>query len=389
MRSEVSRLITSKTGARALRYRSAGKPAQPLNPTQEEFRQRLLDKLASGQYLLEDVPACLCGSQDSTPVADRDRFGLPIGVAICRACGLLRTTPRLAAQHLTEFYEDDYHGLHFALPTPSPEHALYRVGQGHLIFEYVRGRLPQDNLTVAEIGCGTGSVLREFADAAASAGHSVRTFGCEYAASYVAAGRSLGTDIRQGGLEALMGIDPPSLVILSHVLEHFADVPAELARLRRLVVPDTMVYVEVPGVLSIHKRTAYEYEFLRYLTVAHTYHFCLDSLVTTMERSGFSFVTGDHEVRSLFLLKDKSLVASEARPSAFDETYEYLMWLDRSWFQRVRRMWLRLRNQSRALCRNAVELAAGERGLTAVRTVLHSGKRHWARVSQRAGGRAR
>ena len=383
MRSVLSGLVTDETGARTLWHRSEGKPAQPLNAIQEEFRQHLLDKLASRRYLLEDVPSCLCGSEDSTPVADGDRFGFPIGVAICRACGLLRTTPRLAAQHLTEFYEDDYHGLHFGLPTPSPDQALYRVGQGYSIFEYVRDRLPQDNLTVAEIGCGTGSVLREFADAAANAGHSVRTFGCEYAASYVAAGRSLGTDIRRGGLEALTGIEPLGLVILSHVLEHFGDVPEELARLRRLIDPETIVYVEVPGVLSIHEKTVYEYEFLRYLTVAHTYHFCLDSLVTTMERSGFSFIKGDHEVRSLFALKDQSQAAAEARPSAFDETCKYLMWLDRSWIQRVRRTWLRWRNRGRALGRTMVARIAGERGLAAVRAVLRRGHRQ----SHRGGNR--
>ncbi len=357
-------------------------PSQPLSPTQHTFRRRLLDKLASGRYRLEQVPTCLCGSGDSIAVALTDRFGLPVGVVVCRACGLLRTTPRLAVEHLPAFYEEDYHGLHFGLPSPDPERALYRVGQGRAILEYVRDRLPAKALTVVEVGCGTGSVLREFAAAAADAGLSVGTLGCEYAGSYVAAGRSLATDIRHGGIDALAGIEPPDLVILSHVLEHFADVPGELLRLRSLISPATMVYVEVPGVLSIDRKPEYEYDFLRYLTIAHTYHFCLDTLVATMGRSGFHLLRGDEEVRSLFASADGLPTAAR---NMFEETHRYLVWLDGSWRQRARRLALRLRRRSRALGRSMVTRIAGERGLAAVKAVLRRGNGQSEEAGHRNG----
>ncbi len=166
-----------------------------LSSVQREHRTELLKKLASGHYHLEDVLACPCGSTDAMPLASHDRFGLPVGAVLCGSCGLARSTPHLSTVDLPDFYQHAYHGLHMSLPAPDP----------------VDG-----------------------ACSAAAAGGEVTTAGCEYASAYVEAGRSVGTDMRQGGPEMLRDLAPFDVVILSHVVEHLPDLSAGLADVRAL-----------------------------------------------------------------------------------------------------------------------------------------------------------
>ena len=348
------------------RYRNDGAVAWSLDALQAEYLIRLRRKLDDGRYRLEEIGSCLCGAREHVRVAEKDRFGLPVGVVMCTACGLLRTSPRLATECIPAFYEEDYHGLHFGRSTHDPEFSLYRKGQGHRIYSYVSDLLPESDLVVAEIGSGSGTVLREFAEEASRSGRSVNLYGAEYSSSYVEAGRSLGTDIRSGGIEALEDIPPPDLVILSHVLEHFTDVPLEMEKLRTLVQPTTVIYVEVPGVFSLHTPSVYGFDLLRYLTIAHVHHFTLETLVSTLARFGFRLERGDETVRGVFKLDP---TAASPSTNVAEQTAAYLTWLERSWQMKVRRRALPIRNKARALARSGVRRVAGERGLSFIRRV--------------------
>lgn len=337
--------------------RTAEPSTQTLTDVQAGFRASFLAKLAKGEYRLENVDMCLCGCSESRAVAHHDRFGIPVGVRVCAACGLARTSPRLAADCLPAFYEDDYHGLHMGCVTPAATTALYQHGQGSAIFARIADLLPPA-IRVAEIGCGTGQVLREFETAARAAGHSVECVGCEYASAFVAAGRAAGSDIRRGGPSVLAADPPFDLVILSHVVEHFANVPDELGSVSLLLRPGGLAYVEVPGVLAIHHQQQYDFEFGRYFTLAHTYHFSLGTLVDTMTRAGFEFVRGDEEARTVFR-RTLSPTTRDVPPGRSDELIRYLAWLGSSPSMRARRLALRARRRLRYLARTGLERVLG------------------------------
>jgi hypothetical protein len=323
-----------------------GKPTVRLGRRQRAYRRQLERKLLEGRYTLESVPVCLCGAASARLIATHDRFGVPVSVVGCPQCGLLRTSPRLAARDLPDFYEAEYHGLHFGVASPDARTTLFRRGQGRIIYEISRPWLPNRRLRVADIGAASGAVLRELQVAAEHDAQGADVWGCEYSSEFSEAARALGTDVRHGGLERLAdGPGDPDLVIMSHVLEHFADPSDELGQLRQLTTPQTLLYVEVPGILTIHEKPEYAYEFARYLTLAHLYHFTLDTLTDVMERAGYERLAGDEEVRAVFRLRDAGEPAPPREPedasaaagTRLDEISRYLNHLDRSPWLRLRR----------------------------------------------------
>jgi SAM-dependent methyltransferase len=344
------------------------RPAIRLNTVQDRYRRIVSSKLADDVYRLESVDECLCGGGSATPIARQDRFGIPVGFVACERCSLVRTTPRLASTHLPAFYRDDYHGLHQGVPSPEPSMALYRTGQGDVIFAYVADLLPTGRVRVAEIGAGTGQVLREFVRAAEVTGRTIEAIGCELAPAYVEAGRSVGTDIRHGSTEVLESSGACDLVILSHVLEHFANIPRELELIRRLVGPLGYLFVEVPGLLSIHHKSQYNFRLAEYLTLAHTYHFSLDTLTDVLGRAGFGLLRGDEEIRAVFRPLDAPLDRATARGT--DRLLEYLAWLESSGRLRTRRTALRARRALRRAGAGVARRLLTERAYAALRHTL-------------------
>jgi SAM-dependent methyltransferase len=360
---------------------TGGRPAIRLSPAQASHRGVLLAKISAGEWHLEDVPACLCGGSEAVAVAHQDRYGIPVGVVVCRDCGLLRTTPRLAAEHLPAFYETVYHGLHFGLAQPTERTTLVRHGQGAAIYSYVSagaGWRPGTRISVIDIGAGNGAVLREFAAAAAADGVEVDAIGCEYSSAFAASAQRLGTNVLVGGIETLLESAPPAdLVIMSHVVEHFADPPNDLRLVRSLVTSRTQVYVEVPGVLTIHTKPQYDYTFAQYFTLAHTYHFTLATLVAAMQRSGFRFLRGDEEVRALFAPAADddppapvSKPTAEAAASPSTSAMAYLAWLEGSRRLQIRRAVLRTGRGARRIARMTARRVLGEQGTRTVRRLL-------------------
>jgi hypothetical protein len=165
---------------------------------------------------------------------------------------------------------------------------------------------------------------------------------------------------------------------MSHVLEHFPDPLHDLQLVMSLAHPETLLYVEVPGLLTIHTKPHYDYQLGPYLTLAHTYHFTLATLVDAMERAGFQLVRGDEEVRSLFRLASRTGpdhnadVAHATTPASarLSQLQSYLRWLNRSPRMRVRRALLRAQRFPSLVAARAVRRILGKRGYGAIRRLL-------------------
>lgn len=275
---------------------------QPINDLQRETRSRFLEALDNGKLVLERRERCICGSDAITHLADQDRFGLPFGAYLCEDCGLVFTSPFMPRRSVGYYYQEFYHLLHFGSHA-TPGKILYSKGQGAKIFDHVKDRVGRKDITVLEVGCGTGSVIKEFCRAAVDAGFSTKCTGLEFSKEYVGCFEPEGLDIRliEGDIDALGKSEGPfDLVIMSHVLEHFPDPEAELDAIKSVLKPNALLYIEVPGIFSLRYRYAYNCEFSRYLTGAHVFNFNLASLTGLLNRNGFRLLWGTEEVESVF-----------------------------------------------------------------------------------------
>jgi SAM-dependent methyltransferase len=299
------------------RYRLDGPPPRNLPGQRAALVHSVNRKLQQGVYALEPVACCVCGTQDADLLSERDRHGVRTSVVICRACGLVRTSPRPTADSYARYYADEYYGLEYGAGDPGEPFFRSQCERGRGIFAFLEraAALPPAGSRVLEVGCSSGGILGHFRDR----GYTVR--GVDLSEPFTRYGRHHhGLDLSVGTVEQVAADYRPDLVIYSHTLEHVLDPRAELAAVRALLPPGGVLYVQVPGIK--HLRRAYLMDFLAYIQFAHAWHFSLTTLANLLARNGFELVAGDESVHAAF--------RQASRPAAFvpvndhDATLAYL-----------------------------------------------------------------
>jgi SAM-dependent methyltransferase len=120
------------------------------------------------------------------------------------------------------------------------------------------------------------------------------TIGCDWGEQYTARARSLGLDVRTGGLETLADEEPFDLIILSHVLEHVSDPITFASQIGSLLAEDGLLHIELPGILNI--AVGYDGNLLDYLQSAHLWHFTQSTLTATLARAGLAVAQCDETI---------------------------------------------------------------------------------------------
>lgn len=111
------------------RFVFTGREHVVLTPAQRAARDRVRMRLENGEYRLRDCP-CLCGNPHGFPVAETDRYGLPLQSVLCSECGLLRINPRPDQEALKEFYLKDYRDMYMNTVEVDDAHFLNMVARG-------------------------------------------------------------------------------------------------------------------------------------------------------------------------------------------------------------------------------------------------------------------
>lgn len=278
-------------------------------------RAEYLKKLTTGEYSLESAP-CLCGSKGGILIARVDRYALPIDTWLCTSCGLMRTSPRLDRTSLKMFYEQDYRAIYVGSVVASGSFFDDQVYRGRQVLSFIGG-INKCRGLVFDVGCGAGGTLVPFREA----GYSVR--GCDIGPDYLEYGRRRGLDLYSGSVDSIPMGEPADVVILSHVLEHEPDPRGMLAEVRSRLAEGGLLYIEVPGILSIHRTYG---DILKFLQNAHLYHFTLATLREFVSSCGFTFVKGNERVCSVFRKSSIQHVTDARNPA---EAHRILKYLDR------------------------------------------------------------
>jgi SAM-dependent methyltransferase len=268
----------------------------------EYYYFKLLKKIFEGEYKLENIDRCFCGSTEIEVLSVQDRYGLPFGTKICKKCGLIFLSPRLSAENLQNFYDEIYWGL--VLGDNQIPLATAVAGRGSSIFKFMKSNIDFSKYgkspVLFEIGCGSGDKLDEIKSDAEKDGIKLIISGCDYSKSAVTIAKEKGYNIFEGGIESLFGEEKADLIILSHVVEHFIDLDGEFKKIQKILKPGSYTYIEVPGVCDLINKNEYDYNYLIYSILAHIHNFNLNSLKSVVEKYGFKFVSGNEYVMSIF-----------------------------------------------------------------------------------------
>ncbi len=279
------------------------------------WRAWIRQKFENGTYALEAAPTCLCGCEDFERIADSDRYGIPVGVNLCKCCGLGVQSPRPTEEALQRFYQADYRKLYRGTTKINQDYFLRSHRRGQRIFEFLSDHgLRTTDSVVVEVGCGPGGILKVFQEQ----GNDV--WGCELDTQCVEFSNEQGIPTLSGGAEALADVGVKAdLIVLSHLLEHVPQPFEFMATLRDILTDKGLLYVEVPGVRN--PRT----NFFDGVQVAHLYYYDLTTLQFVMGKAGFRLITGDETVRSIFRQEDGEVLVQ------LEDNYERNVTVIQNW----------------------------------------------------------
>lgn len=304
-------------------------------PILSDYRQKAIERfnkeLADGTLQTVPLQKCPCGCTEFVHISSQDRFGLPFSTYLCRACGLLCTSPILSDECLPRYYREHYHNILLGHDNARKDFA-FRPGNGAMIFS----RLPhikKTTVNVLEIGAGSGLLLQEFREAAAQRKISAMCLGTEYSPEMVKNCCARGVEAIEGSVEEVLALGRQfDVAILSHVLEHVRDINSFIKNVKKTLRPFGLLYVEVPGLMDLHEKSEYHFDFLEYMIHCHFYHFNLNSLTRHVEKNGFKLIAGSEIAYGVFMNLPEETVNGHTLFDPFNhiELFCYLRFMEKN-----------------------------------------------------------
>ena len=281
MRADTSALLSRRLSVH-------GGPAIGLSAGQASLRQRLLDHMRDGSLGMTSAP-CPCGAQSrDQPVAEIDRYGIPLRSVLCMACGTLRFDPYLDEASLQRFYREYYQELYDRSADPQTYFEKQKE-YGARMLAALRAHAPQAS-TIVEAGCGAGGALSVLQQAGMSVA------GCDHSERLVRFGRSnaVGPLVVGSIAElqaALPGVQQVDAVYLHHVFEHLADPVSFLRACKRLLRPAGLVILVVPDISRIDRFPFPGGDVRLFLHVAHKFNYSRQGLARLAAKAGYALQT--------------------------------------------------------------------------------------------------
>jgi len=248
---------------------------------------------------VEKISCCL-GCSDNDQVLFEAGDGLHhlpgrFGITKCQACGLIRTNPRPTQAAMEHYYPDNYAPYLGTVVQPedgaSPNN-FRKILRPLLrrIFDSRGTHLPVLKAgNLLEIGCASGSFLKEMADK----GWNVQ--GIEFSKMAAKAARQLGYPVHQGPLEnAPQPPSPLDLIVGWMVLEHLHDPISALKKLHNWSTPEAWFIFSVPNAGSLEFRI-FKDNWYALQAPTHLHHFTPNSLKKVIEASGWHIVKIHHQ----------------------------------------------------------------------------------------------
>ncbi len=252
----------------------------------------------------EHVICAVCDADNTEKICERGQFGLPTHVVICKECGLSYLNPRWNKERYIHFYEKEYDKYY----RPNVQKNTERAGINYYqpVYErlYESGLLPDNIQQVLDIGSGDGNNLEYLMEKIPNANYYAIEPSEECRKTLTSMDvKMLGSDVDINFHEKFEGFF--DVIIMRHVLEHFANPVSAMQKVRTILKDDGIAYIAVPNNLKFGNSKLLD----NWFRVVHTYYFNVHSLENIFRKSGIKTLVmeeGDeYNQKELFVIVKK------------------------------------------------------------------------------------
>lgn len=221
-----------------------------------------------------DKPCCLCEQS-----AERELFKREFCVVVCRNCGLIRIANQ--NRNLSRYYSLEYR--HTMLASHGGSFVKNKRSNKSLP-EWVQKEIGDLNgVSVLEIGCSTGFLLKEFARKGANVS------GIEPCLHASGIARSLNgiSNIQCCMIEDAKEDGKHDVVILVQTFEHLADPLLCLKKIRKYMKNDGLLFIKVPNFFSFKGFFRGRIGGIAYPSSNHLFIYTKRTLKAILRKGGF------------------------------------------------------------------------------------------------------
>lgn len=301
-----------------------GPPAYELPDSERECIE-LLAKDEDLKWIRRET--CLCGSTHTSQILDCDRFGLSFDIRLCEGCGLIYFAEVLDEDSMAIYYNKYYgplvnYGAHY----DRAMFCQYKFIEPHIIARY-----GGNQLKILDVGAGSGELLVAVAKYLSRIGIEAVLFAYEINKARHPFLLERGITIVDSLTEETNRYD---LIILSHTLEHLAEPVRYLELFRNLLTHSGILFIEVPGIFSLHNFFIYYYNLRMYDLRMYCPHFHVQSF-NALSLSNLASIAGlqpievTEIIRAVFCRRDPpAKVANPLLSSNAPRVRNYLKYLE-------------------------------------------------------------
>ncbi len=234
---------------------------------------------------MKEIPTCpLCGDSDIIPYLETKDYFLsnePFTISKCSNCGFLLTNPVPTEKDLGKYYQSDEYLSH-SKSKKGAFSKIYNLVRNYSIrkkYQLISGYVAMGS--ILDIGCGTGEVLKYFAD------KGWQTQGIEpsdNARKYAV--EKLGLSVEKE--EYIFAIEDKSFDVITmwHVLEHVPTLNERMQQLKCMLKDNGVLIIALPNYESWDAQN-FSAKWAAWDVPRHLYHFSKDTFSLLAKKHNF------------------------------------------------------------------------------------------------------
>lgn len=287
----------------------------------------------------ETTNCIVCGVDDTDKLSKKGQFGLPAHVVICRQCGLTYLNPRWNKAKITSFYENEYDSYYRPNMVNKPKSNVYMPLYKRLEAENIQLKSMRN---ILDIGSGDGKNLEYIIEKLPQAEfYAIEPSPqCRSALEAINV-KILGTDAEADYDSKYQGYF--DLIIMRHVLEHFANPITLLEKVKTLLKDDGVLYIAVPNSLKFGEQELLHHWFRS----VHSYYFNVHTIKNVFRKAGVAIVwiaDGDeyNEMELLALVRKgnyEEVVINKEHYTLQKDLFKQKLKKEKSTIVQLRRWW--------------------------------------------------